>query len=110
MITIFKSFWANLDGEAWLRFLIAIAGLGLAFAAAVFSSAARESGNMLATAIFASSALFLAAVVGLTTVPYLARRVAATRVREAALRVDPRGHGVPGNGASDWHCRPEHGQ
>src|SRR6185312_14378863 len=35
------------------------------------------------TAIFASSALFLAAVVGLTTVPYLARRVAATRVREA---------------------------
>src|SRR6185437_11343271 len=78
-----KSFWANLDGEAWLRFLIAIAGLGLAFAAAVFSSAARESGNMLATAIFASSALFLAAVVGLTTVPYLARRVAATRVREA---------------------------
>ena len=83
MITILKSFWANLDGEAWLRFFLAIAGLVLAFAAAVFSSAARESGNMLATAIFASSALFLAAVVGLTTVPYLARRVAATRVREA---------------------------
>jgi uncharacterized protein (DUF58 family) len=83
MITILKSFWANLDGEAWLRFFLAIAGLVLAFAAAVFSSAARESGNMLATAIFASSALFLAAVVGVTTVPYLARRVAATRVREA---------------------------
>ena len=83
MISILKSFWANLDGEAWLRFLLAIAGLVLAFAAAVFSSAARESGNMLATAIFASSALFLAAVVGVTTVPYLARRVAATRVREA---------------------------
>jgi uncharacterized protein (DUF58 family) len=83
MITILKSFWNNLDGEAWLRFFLAIAGLVLAFAAAVFSSAARESGNMLATAIFASSALFLAAVVGLTTVPYLARRVAATRVREA---------------------------
>jgi uncharacterized protein (DUF58 family) len=83
MITILKSFWANLDGEAWLRFSLAIAGLALAFAAAVFSSAARESGNMLATAIFASSALFLAAVVGVTTVPYLARRVAATRVREA---------------------------
>ncbi|HST79062.1 MAG TPA: hypothetical protein VLN58_11290, partial [Verrucomicrobiae bacterium] len=83
MITILKSFWANLDGEAWLRFFIAIAGLALAFAAAVFSSAARESGNMLATAIFASSALFLAAIVGVTTVPYLARRVAAARVREA---------------------------
>jgi len=83
MIGILKSFWANLDGEAWLRFLLAIAGLVLAFAAAVFSSAARESGNMLATAIFASSALFLAAVVGVATVPFLARRVAATRVREA---------------------------
>src|SRR5690242_3183212 len=83
MISILKSFWANLDGEAWLRFFLAIAGLVLAFAAAVFSSAARESGNMLATAIFASSALFLAAIVGVTTVPYLARRVAAARVREA---------------------------
>jgi uncharacterized protein (DUF58 family) len=83
MINILKSFWANLDGEAWLRFFLAIAGLALAFAAAVFSSAARESGNMLATAVFASTALFLAAVVGVTTVPYLARRVAAARVREA---------------------------
>ena len=83
MISILKSLWANLDGEAWLRFFLAIAGLALAFAAAVFSSAARESGNMLATAIFASTALFLAAVVGVATVPYLARRVAATRVREA---------------------------
>jgi uncharacterized protein (DUF58 family) len=83
MLSLVKSFWANLDGEAWLRFFLAIAGLALAFAAAVFSSAARESGNMLATAIFASLALFLAAVVGITTVPYLARRVAAARVREA---------------------------
>lgn len=83
MISLLKSFFANLDGEAWLRFFLAISGLTLAFAAAVFSSAARESGNMLATAIFASSALFLAGVVGVTTVPYLARRVAATRVRQA---------------------------
>lgn len=83
MISILKSLWANLDGEAWLRFFLAIAGLALAFAAAVFSSAARESGNLVATAMFASTALFLAAVVGVTTVPYLARRVAATRVREA---------------------------
>lgn len=83
MLTIMKSFWANLDGEAWLRFFLAIAGLILAFAAAVFSSAARESGDVLATAIFASSALFLAALVGVATVPYLARRVVASRVREA---------------------------
>lgn len=83
MLTMVKTFWANLDGEAWLRFFLAIAGLALAFAAAVFSSAARQSGNMTATAIFASLALFLAAVVGITTVPYLARRAAAARMRDA---------------------------
>lgn len=83
MINAFKSVWSNLDGEAWLRFFMAIAGLVLAFAAAVFSSAARESGNLAATAIFASLALLLSAVVGLATVPFLARRVVASRVREA---------------------------
>jgi uncharacterized protein (DUF58 family) len=83
MPTSIKTFFANLDGEAWLRFFLAIAGLMLAFTAAVFSSAARESGNMLVTAIFASTALFLAGLVGVTTVPFLARRVAAGRVRES---------------------------
>jgi uncharacterized protein (DUF58 family) len=83
MINVLKSIWDSLDGEAWLRFFLAVAGLSLAFAAAVFSSAARESGNLAATAIFSSLALFLAAVVGLTTVPFLARRVVASRVREA---------------------------
>ena len=67
-----------------------VAGLVLAFTAAVFSSAARESGNLLATAIFASTALFLAGLVGVTTVPFLARRVAAGR------RADRWGHGVRG--------------
>jgi uncharacterized protein (DUF58 family) len=83
MFSQVKSLWTNIDGEAWLRFFLAVAGLALAFAAAVFSSAARESGSMMATAVFASLALLLAAVVGITTVPYLARRVAAARVREA---------------------------
>ena len=78
-----KSFLASLDGEAWLRFFLAVAGLVLAFTAAVFSSAAREAGNLTATAIFASLALFLAAFVGIATVPFLARRVVARRVREA---------------------------
>ena len=67
----------------WLRFLLAIAGLILAFAAALFSTVARESGNLWATLILASAALLLATIVGLTTVPYLARRVALHRVREA---------------------------
>ncbi len=83
MPTSIKTFLANIDGEAWLRFFLAVAGLLLAFTAAVFSSAARESGNLLATAIFASTALFLAGFVGVTTVPFLARRVAAGRVSEA---------------------------
>ena len=68
---------------AWLRFLAAALGLALAFAAAIFSTASRDSGNVLATIILASIALLLATVVGLATVPYLARRVEATRVREA---------------------------
>jgi len=67
----------------WLRFLLAILGLGLAFFAALFSTVSRESGHLWATLVLASVALLLATVVGLTTVPYLARRVAAARVRDA---------------------------
>jgi len=69
--------------EVWARFLLAIVGLALAFAAALFSTVSRESGNVWATLILASAALLLATLVGLTTVPYLARRVAANRLREA---------------------------
>ncbi|HLK34111.1 MAG TPA: DUF58 domain-containing protein, partial [Terriglobales bacterium] len=69
--------------EVWVRFLLSLLGLGLAFAAALSSTVARESGNVLATAVFASAALLLAAVVGLTTVPYLARRVAVVQMRDA---------------------------
>jgi uncharacterized protein (DUF58 family) len=78
-----KSMWSSVDREAWQRFFMAVAGLGLAFTAAVFSTVARERGNTLATAIFALSALFLAGVVGLLTVPFLARRVAAARMKDA---------------------------
>src|ERR1700686_88955 len=78
-----KSMLASVDREAWQRFFMAVAGLGLAFTAAVFSSVARERGNMLATAIFATSALLLAAIVCLLSVPFLFRRVAAARVKDA---------------------------
>src|SRR5438270_2729001 len=78
-----KSTWESVDREAWQRFFMAVAGLGLAFAAAVFSSVARERGNLLATSIFAITALCLALVVGLLTVPFLARRVAAARMKDA---------------------------
>jgi uncharacterized protein (DUF58 family) len=68
---------------AWLRFLGAGIGLALAFAAAIFSTATRDSGNVLATVILASVALLMATGVGLTTVPFLARRVETRRVRDA---------------------------
>ncbi|MGH9642279.1 MAG: hypothetical protein ACRD3Q_07615, partial [Terriglobales bacterium] len=69
--------------EVWVRFLVAIFGLVLAFGAALFSTVSRESGSIWGTIILASAALLLATVVGLTTVPYLARRVVAARLREA---------------------------
>src|SRR5579862_9997290 len=69
--------------EIWVRFFLAIVGLALAFAAALFSTVSRESGNLWATLILASAALLLAVIVGLTTVPYLARRAAAARIRDA---------------------------
>lgn len=78
-----KSALANIDGEAWLRFLMAVLGLALAFIAALLSTIASESGNVTATALFASTALLLAGIVGLITLPYLAKRVITARVREA---------------------------
>lgn len=69
--------------EVWIRFLLAIVGLALAFGAALFSTLSRESGNLWATLVLASAALLLAVIVGLTTVPYLARRVAGARIRDA---------------------------
>ena len=75
-----------LRGEArqvWLKFLTAVIGLALAFAAALFSTVERESGNFWATLLFASVALLLSVLVGVTTVPTLARRVAGARLRDA---------------------------
>src|SRR6266571_914491 len=83
MATSLKPAFAGFERKAWIRFFIALAGLSLAFAAAVFSTVSRESGNLWATAILASTALLLAGAVGLTIVPYLARRVGIARVREA---------------------------
>jgi len=68
--------------DIWFKFLLALVGLGLAFAAAIFSTVSRESGNVWATLILASAALILATLVGLTTVPHLARRVVVARLRD----------------------------
>ncbi len=74
--------WLGLS-QVWVRFLLALVGLTLAFAAAMFSTVEREAGSLWGTLIMASAALLLATFVGLTTVPYLARRVVVSRVREA---------------------------
>jgi len=69
--------------EVWIKFLLALVGLGFAFAAALFSTISRDAGNLWATVILASVSLVLAALVGLVTVPYLARRAAVERLRES---------------------------
>src|SRR5882724_810786 len=74
---------SKLDRAAWLRFFGALFGLAFAFLAAIYSTVFRESGNLIGTAVAASVALLLAALVGFATVPYLAKRVAFRRVREA---------------------------
>ena len=83
MANPFKTAAKNIDGEAWVRFLLALAGLALAFAAAVFSAAASQGGNVIATVVFASTALLLSGLVGVLAVPYLFKRVVASRMREA---------------------------
>lgn len=78
-----KSVFGSFEREAWIRFFAAIIALSLAFGAALFSTVTKDSGNVIATAVLASVALLLAGWVALTTVPYLARRVALRRVRDA---------------------------
>ncbi len=74
--------FASVDKHAWLRFFIAAFGLLAAFACALLSTITRHAGDVLETAVLATAALLLAAWVGVTTVPYLARRVAFSRVRD----------------------------
>jgi uncharacterized protein (DUF58 family) len=68
--------------EVWAKFLLALVGLALAFGTALFSTATGEAGHLWASVVLASVALLLATLVGLVTVPYLARRVALERLRQ----------------------------
>src|SRR5260370_40612307 len=81
MLKTFKSLAARVDGEAWVRFFLALAGLALGFASAVFSSAASEAGSVVATAGFASLALLLAGIGGVLTGSSLALQDGAAPVR-----------------------------
>jgi len=73
----------SLDREAWTRFFIGLGGLVIAFGSAMLSTAFRDEGNLLGTAITASLALITAGIVGVATIPYLAKRVALERLRFA---------------------------
>jgi len=82
MRRVSRAFQAEASG-AWLRFLVATVGLTIAFGAAIFSSAARDAGNVAATVVLASLSLLLTAAVALGIVPHLVRRVSAGRLRDA---------------------------
>jgi uncharacterized protein (DUF58 family) len=83
MRELLRQVLSKIDRGAWARFFVALFGLTLAFASALLSTVANESGNVWAAVILASASLILAAVVGIAVVPYLARRVAIRRVRDA---------------------------
>lgn len=83
MWSLLKSQLARIDRAAWVRFFLALAGLTFAFGAALFSTVFREQGHPWISVLLASSALLMAGFVGLTVVPYLARRVVVGRVRDA---------------------------
>jgi uncharacterized protein (DUF58 family) len=77
-----RAWLRSTSAEIWAKFLVALAGLGIAFGAALFSTASGEAGHLWASVILASVALITAALVGLVTVPYLAHRVALERLRQ----------------------------
>jgi uncharacterized protein (DUF58 family) len=83
MLSKVSKLFSEVDREAWIRFVVALLGLVFSFTFAIISSSFREEGSLIATAITASLALFTAALVGVATVPYLARRVAFERKRFA---------------------------
>jgi len=71
---------STVDWPAWQRFLLALAGLGLALLLAVEATALRETGRYGLAAAAAVTALGLAAAVAVGTIPYLARRTVLSRL------------------------------
>ena len=83
MLDAAKRVLSQIDRAAWVRFLVAVAGLVMALSAALLSTVFRESGNLLGMTVAAAVALLTAGFVGLYSVPYLAKRVALEGMREA---------------------------
>jgi uncharacterized protein (DUF58 family) len=76
-------FGRKIDKQAWMRFLVGLAGLLFALFAAIFSTALTQSGYVIGAAISATIALLSAGLVGLYVVPYLAKRVVRERWMDA---------------------------
>jgi len=83
MKTAVHKVFSSIDRAAWARFFLALIGLIVAFASAMFSTVFHNAGNIVLSAALASLALVLSGIIGITTVPYLARRVVIHRVRDA---------------------------
>ncbi len=83
MLDKIKRAVAMTDRKAWIRFFIAMAGLFVAFTAALLSTVLRESGNIFGMNLAAAVALLTAGFVGIYSIPYLAKRVALEGMREA---------------------------
>jgi uncharacterized protein (DUF58 family) len=71
--------WAQADHPGWRRFLQGVAGLGMAFCLALYSTALTEAGRVGAAVWAAGASLLLTAIVAVKVVPYLARRTALER-------------------------------
>lgn len=82
MATAVVTFLRQIDRGAWIRFFVALAGLALSLATAMFSTVLAQSGDGRGAAIAASLALLSAGAVGLYTVPYLAKRVAFETLKD----------------------------
>ncbi len=70
----------TVDWPAWQRFLLALAGLGVALLLALEATVLRETGRFPLAIAAAVTALALAAAVAVGTVPYLARRTVLSRL------------------------------
>ncbi|HUK53489.1 MAG TPA: DUF58 domain-containing protein [Candidatus Binatia bacterium] len=74
--TLVSRWWARVDQPGWKNFGLGMGALGLALLLALYSAAARESGEMRLAAVMAALALGIAGWVGVKIVPALARRTA----------------------------------
>jgi uncharacterized protein (DUF58 family) len=83
MLDQIKRAIAMTDRKAWIGFFTAMAGLVIAFGAALLSTVLRESGNLFGMNVAAAVALLTAGFVGIYSIPYLAKRVALEGMREA---------------------------